>query len=303
MKARRVDVLSTMGGVGKTLLALRLAHAQAQRSGRPVLLVDADLTGPCLGDVVEAAVNWENAADLVRLICGRPELLPEELDRDHLPVYVQREHVPADLQPERASPSAGPGALLFCPSVAPSADITRVHPEVIHALLGNESAGGWVGYVIEQVIDATERMLGRTGSDAKLGGTIVDHGASMGPLQWATLAGCNDDEDRRLLFVSTADMVDLTAVVQLDRAIEKLFPKIGARRRWVINRVDRDHDWKASVRSRITDMSDPERWLHDALPVFKDQAAAGAYAKGTLQPGQDGDAAQTEAVRAALFEG
>ena len=43
---RLVVVFSTKGGVGKTVISINLAVALSQRLGRPVGLIDLDLTGP-----------------------------------------------------------------------------------------------------------------------------------------------------------------------------------------------------------------------------------------------------------------
>jgi cellulose biosynthesis protein BcsQ len=75
----RLDVMSLKGGVGKTTLAYALAWAQATRSRRPVLLIDADLTGTCLGDLLDPVVAWHLEANLAHLLCEPPDTLPEQL--------------------------------------------------------------------------------------------------------------------------------------------------------------------------------------------------------------------------------
>src|SRR4051812_44900250 len=95
---RRVDVFSPSSGVGKTLLAVRLAHLQARKTRAPVLLVDADINGPCVGDLLESWVSppWDSTNNLLHLICGRPEFLPEQLRPGELPVYRVRDACPVD---------------------------------------------------------------------------------------------------------------------------------------------------------------------------------------------------------------
>src|SRR3954471_20572797 len=98
----RVDVFSVSGGVGKTLLAIRLAQLQARHKNAPVLIVDADVAGACIGELLEgwASPPWDSKDNLLHLICGRPEYLAERLRPGKLPVYRMREERPTSSKDE-----------------------------------------------------------------------------------------------------------------------------------------------------------------------------------------------------------
>ncbi len=100
---KRLDVFSLKGGVGKTTVSVFLARTLAHAAAAPVLLVDLDLTGTCVGDLLEnwAFPTWPVNPNLVDLVCGRPELLPEALEK-HARVYWWR-----GAQPERSSRMTG----------------------------------------------------------------------------------------------------------------------------------------------------------------------------------------------------
>src|SRR5262245_37728350 len=141
----RVDVFSVSGGVGKTLLAIRLAQLQAKHKNAPVLLMDADVAGPCIGEILEswASPPWDSSDNLLHLISGRPEYLPERLRPAKLPVYRLRDERPASAKEQApllvTRPIGRQPAIVFCPS-HPHSTSPRIEPAVVHALLGHESA-------------------------------------------------------------------------------------------------------------------------------------------------------------------
>jgi hypothetical protein len=293
---RRVDVFSPSGGVGKTLLTIRLAQLQAQRAHAPVLLVDADISGPCLGDLLEswASPPWDSTTNLLHLICGRPEYLPDQLRPGKLPVYRMRDECPADVEkraPEIVTEAIrGEPAVIFCPS-HPHSTNPRVELPVLHALLGHESAGGWIGHLLHEVIRETNRLM-----DGCLGGVIVDHGPAMGALQSATLRecgmrSCNDDEnvEHRALLVTALRAADLAAARDLAGRMSAFLsdPDHGAmaadamdRVTWIVNRIPPSvNDWKESIRSRYPRN---DGWLEKALPVRADPAMADSHAEADL---------------------
>jgi hypothetical protein len=295
---RRVDVFSVSGGVGKTLLAVRLAQIQAKRANAPVLLIDADIGGPCLGDLLEswASPPWDTTENLLHLICGRPEYLPERLLAGKLPVYRVREECPAEIDKRRplivTQPIRGEAALLFCPSHAHSTN-PRIEPAVLHALLGHESSGGWIGYLINQVIRATDRLMA-----GRLGGVIVDHSPSLGALQTAALRECIDrrpdgdhGRDCRAIMVTTPRATDLAAARDLAARITAFgasasfgpsaLPDLPDRISWIVNRIPPEaSDWKESIKKRYPRS---DGWLDRSLPVRSDPATAESHAEAILQ--------------------
>lgn len=298
----RVDVFSAKGGVGKTTIAFRLARMWAEKSGLPVLLVDADLSGTCLGDLLEPAANWQNAQNLIHLVCGLPERLPEQLALDRLPVYELRP-TPEETPQRVRSTTSGP-TILFCPSngetylTSPAGLDPVVEPAVLHALLGHESAGGWVGHVIERVIDATKNRVS-TG----LGAVIVDHGPGLGALQWsqmcavdAELANARNESrspTRQALFVTTRDLVDLAAVRAIDDRIAphrlRNLRNLHASALWALNRLPTSpipNEWRTKIEETLKDVFGmliaDHKWFQRALPVFEDPQMADAYAESKL---------------------
>jgi hypothetical protein len=305
---RRVDVFSVSGGVGKTLLAVRLAQLQAKRLNAPVLLIDADIVGPCMGDLLEswASPPWDTADNLLHLICGRPEYLPERLLPGKLPVYRVREERPASpdaRRPEIVTQPVRGEALLFCPSHAHSTN-PRVEPAVIHALLGHESSGGWIGYLIDQVVHAANRLMG-----GRLGGVIVDHSPSLGALQTATLIECVGGRSatdqgglRRAIMVTTPRATDVSAARDLAARITAFAPSLAAalapspypipnagpqgspnipdRIVWIVNRIPQEMaDWKDVIKRRFPRS---DGWLEKAIPVRSDPATAESHAEADL---------------------
>jgi hypothetical protein len=309
---RRVDVFSASGGVGKTLLAIRLAQLQAQQRNAPVLLVDADISGPCLGDLLEswASPPWDSTDDLLHLICGRPEYLPDQLRPGKLPVYRMRDSCPPDRAPKRVTAPIQGEAVLFCPS-HPLGINPRVEPEVLHALLGHESAGGWIGYVIHQVIRETAELM-----KGRLGGVIVDHGAALGALQIATLRECAEQADggddgggeRRALMVATQSASALTAARDLHGRITSELRRSGREAKglldrivWIVNRIQPGAaDWKESIKKRHPGTAG---WLERALPVHADDALAESHAEADLPRDRSSSLDDDlKRVREAVFE-
>lgn len=201
----RVDVFSVKGGVGKTTVSVLLARAQAEHTKQPVLLIDADLTGTCLGHLLGPAItgDWNETHNLAHLVCDPPETLDEALTKDRLPVYRD---AGADAKPKEhhvSKLSSFQSTVLYCPSHGGSSK-PAVDAQVLQALIGHETAGGWVSLVIERVIEATQQITG------PLGGVIVDHSPGMAALQSLAFEQIGRAGGRRrALFVTTTDRVDL----------------------------------------------------------------------------------------------
>src|SRR5579871_3355334 len=203
----RVDVFSAKGGVGKTTVAFRMAKAFASK--RPALMIDADLAGTCLGDLLEPDVNWRKEGNLVQLVCGRPEDLPDEK-----PYVYQLRPSPSNKIPRPVDKRVIGPKVLFCPSHAESqVRIGRKKGPVDHAVLqafvSHESAGGWVGHVIEEVIKKTQTTVNAAGG---LAAVVVDHGPGTGALQWAEMHAIEEAAkkkaiQRRAVFITSRDLV------------------------------------------------------------------------------------------------
>jgi hypothetical protein len=288
----RVDVFSTKGGVGKTTISFLLASIQAEKGNKPVLLVDADLTGTCLGDLIQpwAEPAWHSRMNLIHLICtAAPERL-KDLLRDELPVYQYQQLVSAGKETTRLSGRVPGNTLLFCPSHAYATQPAAVPAAVLHALLGHESAGGWVQYVIEELIRASREVVG------ELGGVIVDHGPGIGALQDAILQSLKVEspEDRRLaLVVTSRDGVDLAATAEFEQ--RHLDKAMRAKVVWAVNRVKSSHeaDWRQQVKQGLSESvaarvrpggQERNYWqdwfeMSNCFPLFQDEDFAGAYAR------------------------
>ena len=300
----RVDVFSAKGGVGKTTVAYRLARTWAEESKRPVLLVDADLSGTCLGDLVEctASPGWHEQQNLIHLVCGRPEELPEQLDLTRLPVYELR--AAPDETPLRVGASVSGPKVVFCPSHAETyfhtpGGVEPVDLPVLQALLGHESAGGWVGHVIQNVISATDERVGG------LAGTVVDHGPGIGALQWSQMSAIdaelakatreNRPSRRRALAVVTRDLVDLAAARAVDARIApgraRPMKALRANMTWVVNRLPTAwspsssaaaDEWRTALQTLLKNAGmgpgPRDGWFRGALPLFEEKLMADAYA-------------------------
>jgi hypothetical protein len=314
-----VDIFSLKGGVGKTTLAVLLAKAQAQVSGRPVLIVDADLTGTCVGDVLQgwASPGWHEVEGLAHLVCGPPELLSERLIAP--PLYVPAllpDGTPARVEPRRWSEAGERGALLFCPShaePAPSEGVPLVAPAVLNALLGHESGARWIAQVIERLIESAERVTGG------LGGALVDHGPGMGALQRGAFADLAQPATptRRGLFVTSCDAVDLLATHKFDEATRA--PE-RASLVWCVNRVGSiEAGWQTRHCPSYVATNGGQKleawqimrfggWYEQALPLPSVDTLATANAAGSLDSwvsSKDpavGFAPTLEALRARLFD-
>lgn len=295
-KYQRVDVFSLKGGVGKTTLAVLLANQLAappkkepsNNSATPVrepgttLIIDADLTGTCLGDLLQHWFDWAEQANLAHLICGRPEQLPELL-ATQLPVYVYKptqEENPQTLVKGLASPQ-----VLYCPSLAETTAaednpaLPQVQRKVLQAMLGHENAGSFISTVIDRVIDAVCHL------HPSLKAVIVDHGPGLSALHWANLSRCNGKE-RKGIFVTTGDAVDLRAVHELERQLDDKDAFC-----WVVNRVSGDLDtWRTPI-SKVHHKD--KDWFHyRSSPLFRDEAMASQYAEaGYLAPNSPNQAA------------
>ena len=308
----RFDVFSAKGGVGKTTVAFRLAKALASIRGQPVLLVDADLTGTCLGDLLERWVGWKKQPNLIQLVCGRPEDLPDTKP----PVYHLRPSSSAR-EPQPLDKNVKGPAILFCPSHAESeVRVGRKREPVSHAVLqalvGHESAGGWVGHVIGHVIERTSAILDGAGG---LAGVVVDHGPGTGALQWAEMRAINralGDEakkkngasPRRAVFVTSRDLVDLAAASAVDERMKS--DDLGSLQTgavWVLNRVPAASGWRSELDRILGESgigpSSRDRWYKAAIPLEENDTLATSYRQsdlGNLGFGKDEEIARVLAA-------
>lgn len=294
-RARRVDVFSLKGGVGKTTLSILLARAQKDLSNKSVLIVDADLTGSCIGDLLEfwATPLWPTQANLSHLVCGPPETLDDLMDRS-LPVYVHRMAPPVngDLSPRRLAAGSKKAELLFCPSHAESTPgagkktLPEVRRRVLQALVAHENAGGFVGHVIDRLIE-------RVGEVTELGGVIVDHGPGLAALQSATLTRHRGQDDCRSLFVTSRDAVDLAMIHEFEKKMD-LADRDSTF--WVVNRTPAGG--KGNIDSRFHRKLS---WFQSAFTFLEDDQLSEAYANaGQLTPTSP-NIGPLEELRAALF--
>ncbi len=236
----RLDVMSLKGGVGKTTLAYAVAWAQATRSQRPVLLIDADLTGTCLGDLLDPVVAWHLEANLAHLLCEPPDTLPEQLAPECLPVYVPG-RAGGERDGERATKPPG-AAVVFCPSHAYSTQPTRVDRAVLEALIGQETAGAWVRHVLDRLITATHQTLG------PLGGVVVDHSPGLAALQSAVLGDiAQHPAGRMVAMITTCDRVDLAMCKAASTTHRDELSKAA----WIVNRAPADWDPTCHARENI----------------------------------------------------
>ena len=261
----RVDVFSVKGGVGKTTVSYSLARAQALHCKRPVLLIDADLTGTCLGDLLDSRVPWYLTSNLAHLLCDPPDTLAEALGGDRLPVYIESEPTSAGT-PQRASRADG-AAVVFCPSHAYSTQPSAISRPVLEALIGQETAGGWVRHVLDRLIEATIASLG------PLGGVVVDHGPGLAALQSAVLGDIHArSHGRKVAVVTSCDRVDLAMCKATNQSLmQELREAI-----WIVNRAEAT--WRA-------DSDDPEieaGWHAAALRISQDDRVQAAYRRSAL---------------------
>ena len=273
----RVDVFSVKGGVGKTTVSVALAHAQAAHRKKPVLLIDYDLTGTCLGHLLGPAINgdWNQVHNLAHLICDPPETLDDALVRDRIPVYrlpsQQDQHTADPLKHQVSLVDSFAGQVLYCPSHGNSTEPTFVDPRVLQALAGHETAGGWIRLVIQKVIDATREVV------VELGGVIVDHSPGMAALQKATLEDIGEKPDqRRALFVTTSDRVDLKMT---NATVGHLEPQILDRSLFVVNRARADWRKQKHVEDEID-----TKWVKSARELEYSEALREAYEKSDALP-------------------
>ena len=267
----RLDVMSLKGGVGKTTLAYALAWAQATRSRRPVLLIDADLTGTCLGDLLDPVVAWHLEANLAHLLCEPPDTLPEQLAPECLPVYVPG-RAGGERDGERATNAPG-AAVVFCPSHAYSTQPTRVDRAVLEALIGQETAGAWVRHVLDCLITATHQNLG------PLGGVVVDHSPGLAALQSAVLGDIAQlPAGRKVAMITTSDRVDL-AMCKAASTTHHDELKDAA---WIVNKAPSTWDPAAIERD---DPSIAAAWQTSAFRIDHDGAIQDAYRRSALTAG------------------
>ncbi|HEX2572229.1 MAG TPA: hypothetical protein VH877_21980, partial [Polyangia bacterium] len=300
-------VFSLKGGVGKTTLTYFLGRAQAEASQKPVLLIDADLSGTCLGDLLADTVKWAEAPNLAHLVCGRPEALPEALGAERLPVYVHFPFEPG-VEPHRPrrlrATLTGQAAVLFCPSHSESTGELPIDRDVLQALVAGESAGGWVSHVIERLSEATAAVVG------ELGGILVDHGPGMGALQRVVRQAIAEDRQthkaaspRRVLLVTSRDGVDLRMCQSFDARLDEGEAEALC---WVVNRVQPGQPstkggWRDSVDARFR--RELASWFSErALPFYEAPEVASGYACSQLGwPLGESHRQALEAIRRELF--
>jgi hypothetical protein len=213
---KRIDIFSQKGGVGKTSLAILMAKHFVSSSH--VLIVDADLTGSCLGDAIAPHVvkPWEEIDGLSQLICDAPETLVDAVKSP--PVYrFDPRRLTEDATKLRIQTAPEENSIVFCPSHLYADD--HKHANVLRALAAHESSGNWVRHVIQSVINATIKILG----DNLV--VIVDHSPGMAALQQAcideiranAIQHAKDEittpNDRVALMVTSADMADINICV------------------------------------------------------------------------------------------
>ncbi|MBK7534648.1 MAG: P-loop NTPase [Myxococcales bacterium] len=287
----RVDVFSVKGGVGKTTVSVALAHAQAAHSKKPVLLVDADLTGTCLGHLLAPAINgdWNQVHNLAHLICDPPETLDDALVRDRIPVYRLPSQHNADPKHHHVSRVENfAGQVLYCPSHGNSTAPNFVDPRVLQALVGHETAGGWVRLVIKKIIKATADVAG------ELGGVIVDHSPGMAALQTATLEDIGEAPGvRRALFVTTSDRVDLKMT---SATVGHLKEELRGPSLFLVNRAR--SQWRELPHTcKKSEFDTP--WVNGAHELEYSEALRKAYEKSDALP--LAELRQLSALRTAVF--
>lgn len=285
----RVDVFSVKGGVGKTTVSVALARAQAAHRKKPVLLIDADLTGTCLGHLLAPAItkDWNEVHNLAHLICDPPETLDDALVKDKLPVYrLPDQHTADPLKHHVSRVTSFADQVLYCPSHGNSTAPSFVDPRVLQALAGHETAGGWVRLVIDKVIKATTAVVG------ELGGVIVDHSPGMAALQAATLEDIGAAPGvRRALFVTTSDRVDLKMT---NATVGHLARSIMDCSLFVINRARSQWRQQAHV---TTELNMP--WVTNAQELEYSERLREAYEKSDALPLTE--LRQLAALRTAVF--
>ena len=230
-----------------------------------MLLIDADLTGTCLGDLLDSRVPWYLTSNLAHLLCDPPDTLAEALGGDRLPVYIESEPTSAGT-PQRASRADG-AAVVFCPSHAYSTQPSAISRPVLEALIGQETAGGWVRHVLDRLIEATIASLG------PLGGVVVDHGPGLAALQSAVLGDIHArSHGRKVAVVTSCDRVDLAMCKATSQSLmQELREAI-----WIVNRAEAT--WRA-------DSDDPEieaGWHAAALRISQDDRVQAAYRRSAL---------------------
>lgn len=300
---RRVDVFSLKGGVGKTTLSVLLANSIAGlyeppsvegKDRKTVLVIDADLTGTCLGDLLQVLVTWPEEANLAHLVCGRPECMGELLAPAKLPVYVY--DVARQGEVLRLQATASEARVLFCPSMAETTaeGMPDVQREILQAMLSHENAGGFISFIIERIIDRVKEI------EPGLETVIVDHGPGLSALQWANLK-LGDGKERRTLFVTSRDAVDLRAIHALEARLVNDKKELRKDICWVVNRVPPSgaEKWQEQIPHEIHGYKD--WYMKRALPLFDDKEIASSYAEaGFLEPDSINQQALSD-IRERLF--
>ncbi len=227
---QRIDIFSQKGGVGKTSLAILMAKHFVSKK-RNVLIVDADLTGSCIGDAIAPDLidPWESIPGLTQLICGSPDLLLDNVA--NTPIYwFDPSWTDIDIDKMKIQPPTGFG-ICFCPS--------HLYPDVgsfakiLRALAAHETSGNWVRHVIQMVINQTRQIVG----DEIV--VIVDHSPGMAALQQAALEDIranaierkNSEELSKLpnnhvaLMITSADKADLNMCLWFQETQEALLSR------------------------------------------------------------------------------
>ena len=225
-----IDVLSLKGGAGKTTTSFLLARSLATDL-EPVLLIDADLTGSCLGDLLypNDQPGWPQRAGLAHLLCVHPETLNDRL-KTRPPVYA----APAPIGGEvRLFSEQDVSGELLCPShlYALAADgYDRVDSHLLTALAAHETAASWCSHVIDALTTHVRVTVAKSttadGAPRKLKAVIVDHSPGIGAFQQRVLDETGHTMSVKLL-VRTDDLVDrvmvdeFLAIIQGDASEKK----------------------------------------------------------------------------------
>lgn len=208
----RIDVFSLKGGVGKSTVSYLLARELGSRTpGRPALLIDADLLGTCVGDMLVPLSDdrWSSRFNLAHLLTVAPETIEEHIHAGRLALYDQGGRPLGKDQAKDAE-------VWFAPSHAWSGKVDGIpapDERLIGALAAHETAGDWV----HAVMDAVEQGLCRFGAISAPSAVVVDHSPGMAAVQRRALergvTGKKSGSRYARILVVGPDWVDQRATV------------------------------------------------------------------------------------------